>query len=663
MRKKSIIQTLFATVLLASCGSDDFTIVTGSGNTQSSSGSISGGTMSTTEIGTADITTYDIQLNTAAVSSDIEDANEYSASYKAASEDFVENLLAEETEGIKKLEITYSGTTASWTYYKKNGTAVIATSATAGNSYSDDDITISLSGAHVTVNAAKKIQYVLGGSTTDGNFKLYSEKKFILDLNGVSMTNKSGAAINIQKGTDGDKRCYMRIVDGTVNTLSDGSTYTTTDGEDEKGVIFSEGKLLISGTGTLNITAQGKHGLVSDDYIYLHAGTNTNISPASGYNGIKANKAIYIAGGAHNIVCSGNAPKGLTCDSLISITGGRTTVINSGVAVYDSSEADYSQPSGLKCDSAIVISGGELYCKSTGNGGKGIRAAKTYTQNGGTVRIITSGSTVGSSGSGNMRQGMNSASSSSDAEPKGLHVGKKSDTSGVITINGGKLIVRCTGGEGAEGIESKNSITINGGMVESYCYDDAVNAAKTLLINGGYVYGYATNNDGIDSNGTITINGGVVFGSGSSTPEDGIDCDQNTFTINGGIVVGIGGSTSTPTSSTSKQASVVTSASLTANSVLALTNGSGECIVALKIPARYNGTYTMLLSAPGLSTGNTYTFKSGATISGTTFQGVSCDNTTISGGSTAWSYTQSSLVTGGSASGMGGGMPGGGFPF
>ncbi|MBQ3805524.1 MAG: carbohydrate-binding domain-containing protein [Prevotella sp.] len=640
MRKKilKIQLSVSAMLMLAACSNDDFTSFIGAETNNTNSGTVSGGSLSAAEIGTTDIATFDIALNTTALANETEVTD-------ASNEDFVEEMLAAESDGIKTLTVTYDGTTATWTYTNKKGNVVTPDAS---------DLTVSADGAHVTINAYKKIRYVLQGSATDGCFKIYSDKKFIIDLNGVTLANKTGAAINIQKGTDGDKRCYLRVIDGTVNTLSDGTTYSTPDSEDEKGVIFSEGKLLVSGSGSLVINGKGKNGLASDDYIYLHAGTNTMITPASGYDGIKANEGIYIAGGVHNITCSGNAPKGLTCDSLVSITGGRTTIINNGVAVYDSEEQDYSQPAGVKCDSAIVVSGGELYCKSTGNGGKGIRAGLLYTQNGGTVKIITTGSSVGSSQSNFMRPGGNTSSSGSDAEAKGLHVGKKSDTSGLITINGGQLTVRCTGGEGSEGIESKNKIIINDGIVESYCYDDAINAKTNITINGGYVYGNGTNNDGIDSNGTLTINGGVVLACGTTTPEDGFDCDQNTFAINGGILVGIGGDSSTPTSSVCKQASVLTNISLSGGSVVALQKSDGTAVTAFKVPARYNGSYKVLLSTPGIITGNTYSFLTGATIGGKSFQGIVFDELAVSGGSASWSYTQSSLVTGSTSGGMGG---------
>lgn len=634
----SIQLLISAMFVFTACGSNEFSY-SGTDLGTSSGGAISGGSISTTEIGTTDLATFDISLNTSPLADEAEVVD-------ASNEDFVEEMLASESDGMKTLTVTYDGTSASYVYTNKKGEVETPDAS---------DLTVSIDGAHVTVNAYKKLRYVLQGATTDGNFKIYSDKKFIIDLDGVTLANKSGAAINIQKGTDGDKRCYLRVTDGTVNTLSDGSSYSTPADEDEKGVVFSEGKLLVSGTGTLVVKGNGKHGIASDDYIYLHAGTNTVITPASGYNGIKANEGIYVAGGVHNITCTGNAPKGLASDSLVLITGGRTTVINNGVAVYDSDEQDYSQPSGVKCDSAVIVKGGELYCKSTGNGGKGIRAGMIYTQDGGVVKVITTGTSVGSSSSYSaMRPGGSMTSSGSDAEAKGVHVGSKSDTSGLITINGGSLVVRCTGGEGSEGIESKNKIVINGGMVESYCYDDPINAKTNITINGGYVYGNATNNDGIDSNGTLTINGGVVLACGTTAPEDGFDCDQNTFTITGGILVGIGGDSSTPTSSVCKQAVVLSNISLSSGSVVAIQKSDGTATGAFKVPARYSGTYKVLLSAPGIATGNTYNFLSNATVGGKSFQGIVFDELAVSGGNTSWSYTQSSMVTGSTTSSMGG---------
>lgn len=127
-----------------------------------------------------------------------------------------------------------------------------------------------------------------------------------------------------------------------------------------------------------------------------------------------------------------------------------------------------------------------------------------------------------------------------DASAKGI----KSD--GNLTIRGSNVTVKTTGGENSEGIESKATLTIESGTIEVIAYDDCINAANAIVINGGMTYCYSSNNDGIDSNGTLTITGGSVIASGTTMPEEGFDCDQNTFTITGGIIIGTGGSDQYP---------------------------------------------------------------------------------------------------------------------
>lgn len=137
-----------------------------------------------------------------------------------------------------------------------------------------EGVAVSVSGADVTVTATTETQditYNLSGSTTNGMFKIYSAKRFNLQLNGVHITNPDGPAINIQS----EKKTSVELVKGTVNSLSDGTSYASPalngngEPEDQKSTFFSEAKLGFSGTGSLTIEGNGtdKHALCSDDLI------------------------------------------------------------------------------------------------------------------------------------------------------------------------------------------------------------------------------------------------------------------------------------------------------------------------------------------------------------------------------------------------------------
>ena len=63
-----------------------------------------------------------------------------------------------------------------------------------------------------------------------------------------------------------------------------------------KACFFSEGKMLFSGKGSLNVYANCKAGIRSDDYVLFRPGNNIYVKATAG-NAIKANDALYIKGG------------------------------------------------------------------------------------------------------------------------------------------------------------------------------------------------------------------------------------------------------------------------------------------------------------------------------------------------------------------------------
>jgi len=283
--------------------------------------------------------------------------------------DYVEN-----TTWATSVYITFEGDTATVT---GNPTSVI----------------VKAEGAHVTVtSAAKRVRYIVSGTTANGSLKFYSDKKFQLQLNGVDITNPNGAAVNNQCG----KSCYVVLNPETVNTLRDGENYTMVDGEDQKAALFSEGQILVSGKGTLNVYSVGKHCVASDDYILVRPGSHLYLNSVSGH-GLKAKDYVHIKGGVLNMEIAADGAKGINCDSLIYITGGRTTILNSGTTVLetDSLGNEVSTSSaGVKSDFNITIAGGILNVKCTGNDAKGINVVEPSVMSGGEVNVVVTGNKV-----------------------------------------------------------------------------------------------------------------------------------------------------------------------------------------------------------------------------------------------------------------------------
>ncbi|MBQ7461682.1 MAG: carbohydrate-binding domain-containing protein [Bacteroidaceae bacterium] len=592
---------------LASCQADDDSLGLDDYNNASAQ---NGGGENGTSVSLGELTSFSVSLDETALS-ETETIDE-------TDEDYIENNSFGSTIGI-----SFNGENA-----EVSGEV--------------DGVSIEVNGADVVVTSTVKgVNYVLSGSTGEGMFKVYSEKKYQLTLGGVSITNSDGPAINLQSG----KRAYVVLTEGTVNTLKDGTSYAESE-EDQKGTFFSEGELLFSGSGQLRVFSNTKNGIVSDDYIMFRPGNNIYVCSTSGH-GIKANDDIIVNGGVINVETSAQAAKGMKSDMLVTINGGRTTLITSGGGEYDSEEKDTKGAAGVGSDADFEMNGGSLLIMSSGTGGKGINIDGQATFNGGKVRVITTGGTY--------------SYSTSSSKAKGI----KAD--GDIFVNEGDIMVRATGDKGSEGVESKSTITVSGGQTAVYSYDDAINSKSHLYLKGGNVFAWAMNNDGIDTNGNLYVQGGTTVAYGSSSPECGIDANEEGgchVIISDGTLVAVGGGTSYPYSS-STQPSIVYGGNASSGTTLALSSSDAD-ILAFTIQRSYGSTACFLFTAPTLSKGSAYTITSGATVSGNDWYGLKTEASITSKGSSAG--TISSLASpystcGSSVGGMGGnGTPGGGMP-
>jgi hypothetical protein len=523
------------------------------------------------------------------------------------------------------------------------------TSATVQSS--NNKIITNVSGAYVTVdfqtNAVSNVEIIISGNSSDGALKVYGSKKFKLTLNGVSLKSTKGPAINNQC----KKRMFVQLSPGTQNFLEDASSYSddtyyidnkTSADEDRKGCFFSEANIILSGTGTLTVSGNKKHGIAADGYFWMRPGT-TLVIPKAAKNAIHVKGdsddgiGITINGGYIYANVSSEAGKCLKSDLDVVVNNGTLNLNTSGEAIYDSDEQDTSSAACIKTDGNIHIVNGTINCKSTGIGGKGFNSDGDITIDDGIITIATSG-------------GKYYYTNSITSSPKGI----KAD--GNVTINGGKLNISVIGvSDGSEGLESKAKMTINDGDIYIYAYDDAINAATDITINGGRIFAFGVNNDGIDSNGTLNINGGIVFSSGTASPEEGLDSDNsNNFKINGGTVIGVGGSAIAPSNASKQRSVVINGLSCSCNTIYAINDSEGSTILSFAMPRGYN-QMGMLISSSELKA-TTYTVLYGASLADKSESWYGYySNGTASGGQTITTFTASNTVTSiGTSNGMGG---------
>lgn len=438
-------------------------------------------------------------------------------------------------------------------------------------------------------------------------------------------------------------------VDGDKGVIEiNGGEIVATIAADKAKALKCDGDMTVTG-GRVSLTLTGNVVVEDGDTSYC--------------SGFKGKSNMTISGGEINIVHSGSAGKGISVDGDLLISGGKITMELTGDGgTYTDADGvvDSYSATGIKVDGNMTLLNGDITTLSTGSAGKGISVDGSLTigdeTNVPVLNVTTTGerffvkyedgSTGDNNGGGGWPGGNGGGPGGGPMDDNADYANPKAiKAEGDLTVNNGTLYITTTQ-EGGEGLESKSTLTINGGDITINTYDDAINGKAAVVFNGGRTYCNASGNDGIDSNGTLTVNGGLVISAGTRTPEGGFDCDQNQFKITGGVVIGMGGDSSTPTSSVCTQNSVLKSINVSKDELVAITDSEGAMLAAFTVPQSYSSV-KILFSHPDLSLNADYTISKGGTVEGgESWNGYYAEGV-YSGGSSVTTFTQSSTVVGG----------------
>ncbi len=368
-----------------------------------------------------------------------------------------------------------------------------------------DDLTITEAGVYVLSGVYENQMVVIDAD---------EEAKVQLVLDNATLTNESGPAVYVRCAD----KVFITAAAGTVNSISDGADYTLADDETTlDAAIFSREDLTINGAGSLTVTGNFKHAVVSKDDLVITAKDLTVSAVNVGLNGkdsvTLSEAAVRVTAGTDGVRSENAEDEGK----------GYVALVSSALTVESGKDGIQAATVFTADASTVTVSAG-----GSDSTGKGIKAGSSVTVSSGVYQISAMDDAVHTDGSALILGGEFTITSRDD----GIHANEKAE------ISGGTLNITAY-----EGIEA-TGILISGGEFSMQASDDGINAgwkssaySPTVEISGGTlnITMAAGDTDAIDSNGSLIISGGTINISASSPFDyDGsASFTGGTVTVNG----------------------------------------------------------------------------------------------------------------------------------
>ncbi|MBQ6094142.1 MAG: carbohydrate-binding domain-containing protein [Lachnospiraceae bacterium] len=391
--------------------------------------------------------------------------------------------------------------------------------------------------------------YILRGSF-NGSIRVDApeDAKVWLILDGVSVTAEGTAAVYAKEAD----KVFVTTSKGSKNVITNTGEFKAIDDNNIDGAIYSKCDMTLNGNGTLVVSSEKGHGIVSKDDLKITSGT---YEITTGDHGISGKDSIRILDGNMNIT---STEDGLHSGNDEDADKGYVYIVDGDITINAGDD-------GIHGESRVVIEDGKIdIAKCT----EGIEAAIVEID-GGDVNVV--------------------------ASDDGINATDGSGTEGFGGFGG-------FGGRGGFGQQgSKDGANGASGQTTPGVY---------ILIAGGKVTVDAKG-DGVDSNGGLYVTGGEVYVNGPENGANGALDYDSTGEITGGTLIAIGSSGMAMNFSSSTQGSalVTFSGSHAAGETVQLKDSKGNVIVSLVSARKFA---TVVVSSPLMKQGETYTLTAGS---------------------------------------------------
>lgn len=428
--------------------------------------------------------------------------------------------------------------------------SAIAINLSDGASTADSDSVV-IDGDTITIT--EEGTYILSGGLTNGQIVVEAENaKVQLVLDNADISCETSAAIYV-KAAD---KVFITTTDGSTNTVCTSGEFEAIDDNNIDAAIFSKSDLTLNGAGSLEVTCENGHGIVSKDDLVITSGEYV---VDAGKHALSGKDSVRIAGGTFDLTAGRDGIHSENTDEeekgFVYIENGSFTITSDGDGIdasyvveivdgsFDITAGGGYENGEVHTDNDMMGGfgnmGGQMQDGSTGDGnapsdmtppdgstGEGNAPSGMTPPDGSTSEgNAPSGMTPpdGSTGDGNAPSGMTSPDGNNGTDGTTTTSATASSTDTAETSDSDSST-------STKGIKADGALQILGGDYNINSADDAFHTNSTLEIRDGNME-IATGDDGMHADDALVISDGDINITESYEGIEGL-----TITIDGGNI-------------------------------------------------------------------------------------------------------------------------------